>query len=148
LNGKLVKNPILTTKEWAMIGIRFANTQEFGNYAGAIRLTAPLTYNNISYYKSTNLQEVQTVIERPWFKVRVAETTELEWDYWKFPFLWENVLIIATTSYYGVDPSDIYKIYTGTNKIVIDDEIEIQFGDYSYTVAEDIAWRSQVYQAV
>jgi hypothetical protein len=148
LNGKLVKNPILTTKEWAMIGIRFANTQEFGNYAGAIRLTAPLTYNNISYYKSTNLQEVQTVIERPWFKVKLAETTELEWDYWKFPFLWENVLVIATTSYYGVDPSDIYKIYTGTNKIVIDDEIEIQFGDYSYTVAEDIAWRSQVYQAV
>jgi hypothetical protein len=148
LNGKLVKNPILTIKEWAMIGIRFANTQEFGNYAGALRLTAPITYNNISYYKSTNLQEVQTVIERPWFKVKVAETTELEWDYWKFPFLWENVLIIATTSYYGVDPSDIYKIYTGTNKIVIDDEIEIQFGDYSYTVAEDIAWRSQVYQAV
>ena len=148
LNGKLVKDPILTVKEWAMIGIRFASTQEFGSYSGALRLTAPLTYNNISYYKSTNLQEVQTVIERPWFKVKVAETTELEWDYWKFPFLWENVLVIATTSYYGVDPSDIYKIYTGTNKIIIDDEVETRFGDYSYSIAEDISWRSQVYQAV
>lgn len=148
LNGKLVKEPILTIKEWAMIGIRFANTQEFGSYAGALRLTAPLTYNNISYYKSTNLQEVQTVIERPWFKVKVAETEELEWDYWKFPFLWENVLVIATTSYYGVDPSDIYKIYTGTNKIIVDDEVETRFGNYSYSIAEDISWRSQVYQAV
>lgn len=148
LNGKIVKDPILTVKEWSMLGIRFANTQEFGNFAGAVRLTGPMTFNNISYYKSTNLQEVQVVVERPWFKVKNIAALTLDWDYWKFPFLWQGVLVISNTSYYGVDPSDIYKIYTGTNKIIIDDEIETIFGDYSYTVAEDISWRSQTYQAV
>ena len=153
LNGNIVKDPTITVKEWAMLGIRFANRQDFDNYAGALRLTGPLTFNNISYYKSTNLQEVQDVVRRPWFKVRNLESPTLgsltlDWDFWYPAFLWRGVLVISTTSYYGVDPSDIYNIYTGTNKIIIDDEVETVFGDYVYTVAEDIAWRSQVYQAV
>jgi hypothetical protein len=148
LNGKIVKDPVITVKEWAMLGIRFANTQDFSNYAGALRLTGPLTFNNISYYKSTNLQEVQSVVERPWFKVQTLGALTLDWGFWNPVYLWQGVLVISTTSYYGVDPSDIYKIYTGTNKIIIDDEVETVFGDYVYTVAEDIAWRSQVYQAV
>jgi hypothetical protein len=141
------------------LGIRFANTQEFSNFAGAIRLTGPLTFNTISYYKSTNLQEVQNKVERPWFKVRilnvisrdgsVSKQLTLDWSFWdQGDFLWGNVLIISETSYYGVDPSDIYKIYTGTNKIIIDDEIETVFGDYTYAVAEDVLWSSQVYQTV
>ena len=147
LNGKIVKDPVLTIKEWAMLGIRFANIQEFSNFAGALRLTAPLTYNNISYYKSTNLQEVQNEITRPWFKVKNLGSLTLDWGFWP-SYLWDGVLFIAKTSYYGVDPSDIYKIYTGTNKIIIDDEIESVFGDYQYSVKENIEWRSQVYQAV
>jgi len=130
-----------------MLGIRFANIQEFSNFAGALRLTAPLTYNNISYYKSTNLQEVQNEITRPWFKVKNLGSLTLDWGFWP-SYLWDGVLFIAKTSYYGVDPSDIYKIYTGTNKIIIDDEIESVFGDYQYSVKENIEWRSQVYQAV
>jgi len=147
LNGKIVKDPTLTVKEWAMLGIRFANTQEFSNFAGAIRLTAPLTYNNISYYKSTNLQEVQNKIERPWLKVKNLGPLTLDWGFWP-SYLWDGVLYVSKTSFYGVDPSDIYKIYTGTNKIIIDDEIESVFGDYQYSVKENIEWRSQVYQAV
>jgi hypothetical protein len=147
LNGKLVKDATLTVKEWSMLGIRFANTQEFSGYAGAIRLTAPLTYNNLSYYKSTNLQEVSDEVKRPWFKVKTLGPLTLNWVFWP-SYLWDGVLYISKTSYYGVDPSDIYKIYTGTNKIIIDDEIETVFGDYKYTLAENISWQSQVYQAV
>ncbi len=148
LNGNIVKDPVITVKEWAMLGVRFANTQEFSGYAGALRLTAPLTFNSVSYYKSTNLQEVLNTVERPWFKVKLLGPLELDWGFWNPSYLWDGVLYISKTSYYGVDPSDIYKIYTGTNKIIIDDEIETVFGDYSYTVAENVLWRSQVYQAV
>jgi hypothetical protein len=147
LNGKIVKDPVLTIKEWAMLGIRFANIQEFSNFAGAIRLTAPLTYNNISYYKSTNLQEVQNEVTRPWFKVKNLGPLTLDWGFWP-SYLWDGVLYVSKTSFYGVDPSDIYKIYTGTNKIIIDDEVESIFGNYQYSVKENIEWRSQVYQAV
>lgn len=149
LNGKIVREPTITVKEWAMLGIRFANTQDFSNFAGALRLTAPLTINNISYYKSTNLQEVQTVVERPWFKVEKAGPLTLDWNYWNaIPYLWQNVLVISTTSYYGVDPSDIYKIYTGTNKIIVDDSIETSVGDYSYKFYNNVSWQSQVVKPV
>jgi hypothetical protein len=149
LNGKLVKDATISTEEWSMLGIRFANTQDYTNYEGALRLNGPLTFNNISYYKSTNLQEVQTVVERPWFKVEKAGALTLDWNYWNaIPYLWQEVLVISTTSYYGVDPSDIYKVYTGTNKIIIDDSVETTFGDYSYKLYKDVSWKSSIYQAV
>jgi hypothetical protein len=149
LNGKIVKDPTITIKEWAMLGIRFANTQDFNGYAGAFRITGPLTVNNLSYYKSTNLQEVQNRIERIWFKVKQSGALTLDWNYWNaVPYLWNDVLVISETSYYGVDPSDIYKIYTGTNKIIVDDEIGTDFGDYAYTFYNNVSWQSQVAKAV
>jgi hypothetical protein len=149
LNGKIVKDPTITIKEWAMLGIRFANTQDFSNYTGAFRITGPLTVNNLSYYKSTNLQEVQNKVERIWFKVKKTGALTLDWNYWNaVPYLWNNVLVISETSYYGVDPSDIYKIYTGTNKIIVDDEIGTDFGDYAYTFYNNVSWQSQVAKAV
>jgi hypothetical protein len=145
LNGNLVREPHITIKEWSMLGIRFSNTQDFSGYAGALRLTGPLTINNISHYKSTNLQEVQNIVIRPWFKVAAIGPLALDWSYWNTgPSLWDEVLIISRSSYYGVDPSDIYKIYTGTNKIIIDDEIGSVFGDYLYKVYSEVSWRSNV----
>jgi hypothetical protein len=145
LNGNLVREPHITIKEWAMLGIRFSNTQDFQNYSGAIRITGPITVNNISHYKSTNLQEVQDTIIRPWFKVKSIGPQTLDWSYWNTgPSIWNEVLIISSSSYYGVDPSDIYKIYTGTNKIIIDDEISSVFGDYLYKVYKEVSWRSTV----
>lgn len=149
LNGRIVREPTITVKEWAMLGIRFANTQDFSNYAGALRLTAPVTINNVSYYKSTNLQEVQNVVERPWFKVQKQGALTLDWNYWNaIPYLWQDVLVISNTSYYGVDPSDIYKIYTGTNKVIVDDGVSTQFGDYEYSFYNNVSWQSQVSKAV
>jgi hypothetical protein len=149
LNGKLVKDPTITVQEWAMLGIRFANTQDFNSYEGALRLNGPMTFNNISHYKSTNLQEVQTVVERPWFKVEKAGSLTLDWNYWNaIPYLWQEVLVISNTSYYGVDPSDIYKVYTGTNKIIVDDSVETKFGDYAYKFYNNVTWKTNTYQAV
>jgi hypothetical protein len=149
LNGRIVREPHITIKEWAMLGIRFANIQNFDSYTGAFRVTGPLTVNNISHYKSTNLQEVQNVVQRPWFKVAAIGPLALDWSYWNTgPFIWNEVLIISLSSYYGVDPSDIYKIYTGTNKIIIDDEISSVLGDYSYKVYKDISWRSSISKPV
>lgn len=152
INGRIVKDPYITVKEWAMLGIGFANIQEFSNYSGAFRVTGPLTTNNISYYKSTNLQEVQTKVIRPWFKVKRAGALILDWNYWNvIPYLWggdNSVLVISSTSYYGVDPSDVYKAYTGTNKIIVDDEEVFSFGDYVYSAYEDITWMPSIQKPV
>jgi hypothetical protein len=140
-NGKLVKEPVLTLQEWGFLGINFADSLNFSFFEGALRLTGPLLFNSISYYQSTNLQEVQNVSERPWFRVKVLGSYGLDWEFWNTgPFNWNKVLILSETSYYGVNASDVYKSYTGTNKIIVDDERPVVLGEYSYTVFKDINW--------
>lgn len=148
-NGKVVKEPIITLQEWGFLGINFADSLNFSFFEGALRLTGPLLFNSISYYQSTNLQEVQKISERPWFRVKVLGAEPLNWRFWDIPsFNWNKVLVLSETSYYGVNPSDVYKSYTGTNKIVVDDDRPVSFGEYSYTVFTDVNWNQFVQDPV
>lgn len=140
-NGKIVKEPTLTLQEWGFLGINFADSLDFSYFEGAIRLTGPLLFNSISYYQSTNLQEVQNISERPWFRVKVLSGSSLDWDFWHTgPFNWNKVLVLTETSYYGVNPSEVYKSYTGTNKIIVGDNVPISVGNYAYSLYNDIFW--------
>lgn len=148
-NGKLVKEPVITVKEWGFLGISFPNLLDFTSRVGAINLNGPITFNTISYYQSTNLQEVQKVEIRPWFAVKYAAPLTLEWDYWHTSsYIWDGVLILASTSYYGVDPSTIYKSYTGTNKIVIDTDKVFTINGYEYNVYKGVTSQQTTHSAV
>jgi hypothetical protein len=148
-NGKIVKEPIVTLQEWGFLGMNFTDSLDFSFFEGAIRLTGPLLFNSISYYQSTNLQEVQNISERPWFRVKVLNNEVLDWEFWDSgPFNWNKVLVLSETSYYGVNPSEVYKSYTGTNKIIVDDEISLNVGDYAYSLYNDISWNKFVVDPV
>ena len=148
-NGKLVKEPVITVKEWGFLGIAFPTLLDFNSRVGSINLNGPITFNTISYYQSTNLQEVQKVDVRPWFAVKYAIPLTLEWDYWKTsPSVWDGVLILSSTSYYGVDPSTIYKSYTGTNKIIVDTDKAFTVNGYEYTVYKGITSKQITADAV
>lgn len=148
LNGKLVKNPVLTIKEWSVIGLSFANIIDFTNYIGEIKITGPVLINNISYYQSTTLQEVKTVINRQWFQVLNDGSSIQDWEYWVDAGNWDNVLVLSTTSFYGVNPQNVYDAFAGTNKIIIDDERPLLFGQYDYSFNTDVVWQSRVSNAV
>ena len=138
-NGKVVKEAVVSVKEWGFLGISFPNLLDFNSRVGSINLNGPITFNTISYYQSTNLQEVQKVDIRPWFGVKYSLPLTLEWDDWKTSsFVWRGVLVLSSTSYYGVDPSTIYKSYTGTNKIIIDTDKVFTVNGYEYTVYKGI----------
>jgi hypothetical protein len=57
---------------------------------------------------------------------------------------WENVLVLSTTSFYGVNPQNVYDAFAGTNKIIIDDERPLLFGKYEYLFNTDVVWQSRV----
>ena len=141
LNGKVVKDPVLTVKEWAFLGISFSRILNFDSTAGAIRITGPLTFNVISYYQSTTLQEIQQTSFRKWFRVKYAGAETLDWDYWTPAYRWGGMLVLATKSFYGVDPDIIYKSYTGTNKIIIDTDKKVTLKGYEYNFYKGIAWQ-------
>lgn len=148
-NGNIVKEPVLTIKEWGFLGISFPTILDFSNMVGSININGPVMFNTISYYQSTNLQEVQNLVYRPWFSVKNLPPLTLEWDYWKStPFIWNGVLIRSSTSYYGVDPSTVYKSYTGTNKIVVDTDNVIRMQNYDYSVYKGVEWQGETFSAV
>jgi hypothetical protein len=123
----------LSKNSWAFLGINFQNDQDFGLYTGALRITGPILTNVISIYKSTNLQQIQKAVYRPWSRVLQSLTEgTLKWQYWDGEYTWNGVLVIASLDYYGIDPSTIYKTYTGTNKIIVDDTRRIKINTYEY----------------
>jgi hypothetical protein len=149
LNGNLVKEPTITIKEWAFLGVSFANSLlDLNLYVGAIRLTGPALFNNISYYESTSLQGTLESIKRIWFQVKQEDLTDLEWQFWYDVGIWDEVLVLSSSAFSGTNPADIYKSYTGTNKIVIDDDRPFRLNSYQYKIYSDVSWQSKVASAV
>lgn len=147
INGKLVRDPAIFVGEWNILGISFSNRLIFDNFVGAFRILGPAVFNNISYYLASGALEFLRGGLRPWFRVKFFAGAVLNWDFWK-PFSWGNVLVTLTSSFFGADPEDIYKVYTGTNKIETGDDREFKFGDYQYTAYKDVAWVLQTSKPV
>jgi hypothetical protein len=57
-------------------------------------------------------------------------------------------LVFSSSTYFGVNPADIYKTYTGTNKIIIDDDTPLKINNYEYTNYQNIGWQNRVVSAV
>lgn len=134
INGNIVKDPVLTIKQWAAIGIGFANYLDCSLIGGALRITGPLMINNISYYNSSRLQQVQRISARPWFSVRESGRIKFDWVDWKGIFRWFEVLVLSSKNFYGVDPSDIYAAYVGSSKITVDDKSILRLFRSKYRV--------------
>jgi hypothetical protein len=148
INGNVVREPVISVNEWFFLGISFSKLLNFSNYLGSIKITGPLLFNTLSYYQSTRLQEVQKKFNRPWFKLTGSTNVDLQWTYWYGLFNWNEVLVLATTNLYGVDPSDIYKTHMGTNKIIVDDDQKIQFKSYEYSLYSEVLWNKTTEDAL
>jgi hypothetical protein len=145
LNGYLVKDAILTAREWAVLGTSFATALGFDSFLGNINITGPLVFNNIAFYQNNNLQQVQSNILRPWIKV---QTDGPNWQYWANSYTWQEVLIVATTDLYGVNPADVYETYIGTNKIIFDDDEGMILDAQNVKIYNDTIWTIRVGSAV
>ncbi len=147
-NGRLVRDPVITVKEWGFFGLGFSNSLDFARVQGAINLHAPLTFNTISYYLANDLQETQKITTRPWVRVKGVFPDEFNWEFWDINYIWRGVLILATAEYYGIAPDTVYKNYTGTNKIIVDSGKTITLNGYEYNVYKDIVWQQTTNNAV
>jgi hypothetical protein len=143
-NGALVREPVITKKEWGVLGIAFSTALNFDGYLGGINLTGPMLFNNVAYYQANNLQQVQSALTRPWLQVKTDGVTNFDWQYWLNNFTWEGVLVISASDLYGVSPQDVYKTYTGTNKIIIDDDEGMIFDAEKLKIYADTTWQTTV----
>jgi hypothetical protein len=140
-NGVSVQNPIITIKEWGSLGLQFSSALNFDLYIGAINLNGPILFNNISFYQANNLQTIQSIVTRPWLKVKTSEGVPSNWTYWRENFNWQEALVVSSSELYGVNPTDVYKNYLGTNKIIIDDNEGMTFDSNQIKIYKDTEWQ-------
>lgn len=143
-NGILVKEPRVTKNEWGSLSIAFPESLNFDSYLGNINLTGLMLFNNISYYQSNNIQLIQKSITRPWTRVKNDGVVDLDWQYWLDNYNWKGLLVLSTIDLYGSSPTEIYKTYIGTNKIVIDDTQGMSFDSSNIKVYSNTSWQTQV----
>lgn len=147
LNGKLVQNPVISLKDWSVLGISCAEPILFNSYVGAIRLTGPLVFNNISYYEKTDVQQIIQQVGRPWSEVLQPVTSPVDWTYWD-ESTWREVLNLRSVTEFDVDPASIYRAYTGTNKVIAEDDKVLSFLTYEYLAYKDVSWQTQTIKPV
>lgn len=143
IDGKVVKRPILNLNTWFTLGLSFTNAISFENVTGALRFTSPILFNNVSYYQTTQLGEIQRFAYRKWSAVRSGLDESINWDEWD-SVSWQEVLFLAEASPDIADLSNIYGVYTGTNSFIFDSSSDLVINNYSSSVYKDLSWNSSV----
>lgn len=146
INGTLVRDAVISQAEWVFLGIQFGTKIEFGGtnpQTGAFRITGPITMNNISHYQYNSDQEEAVLKTRPWVNVLNTSGGTAIWNEY-IPSTWGQVLYLLGTTTSNIDPGQIYKIYTGTNKFIIDSDEVFRFNSYGYRFYKDVTWQSAV----
>jgi hypothetical protein len=141
INGNFVREPVISRKEWTVIGMSFENNISFDGMFGSMNIIGPYVFNNISYYQATNLQLAQSRILRSWSKVKTVSSIDKDWQDW-VTYTWNQILVLGTSNLYGTNPADIYKTYIGTNKIIIDDNEGMSFNPDTIKMYQDATWQS------
>lgn len=118
LNGERTFSPTITTKEWNMLGIAFVNPLDMNRRPGTFKVVGPVMFNNLSYYALNRLQEAQRIQNIP--------------DY----------TVFSEEDYLGVDMRRLYRVYTGTNKIIIGDDLTLSGAEYRYSIYQDLSVQS------
>lgn len=154
IDGKVVKRPILNLNVWSIIGMSFDSPQDFSSFTGALRFTSPILFNNVSYYQTTQLDDVQRFAFRKWSAVRSGIDNPLDWGYWagkdQTPegevytvsdgFTWQEVLFLTESEPTVPDASEVYNQYVGTNSYIFDTESSLRLFGYQASAYKDITW--------
>lgn len=151
-NGIEVLQPYISKYEWNAIAVAFAEPMDFSGYAGSINLRYGSTFDNISFFKSTGLNEFSVIIPRIWEDVLYGDEESdplniVDWEYWydengvlSVPEKWKDVYVLEETTEFSTTPAEIYSAYCGTNIVVIDDDTGMSIVDDDFTMFADQTW--------
>jgi hypothetical protein len=165
MDGKVVKRLIVKSGAWSVWGLSFAEALDFGGEPGAIRISSPIMFDNISHYQVTAEDEIKQNSFRKWSAVAADNTGTIDWDYWAntesiIPdpnnpgdflkeFSWFSVLFFGEERTFStLDASDIYKKFAGTSRFIVGSDKVLQIENYRYTTYKDLNWSRIVLDAV
>jgi len=133
LNGKIVASPVIELGEWNVLGMSFLNSIDLSESVGKIKITSNILLNNISTFGLDLENNAQKVSILTWDILNDSNWDEL--GTWRY----KNI-----SDYYKVYDNgikEIYRAYTGTNKISVDTSSNtrnLEFNGYKYIGYMDI----------
>lgn len=144
-NGIRVKNPIIEINEWNSIGMLFEDPLVFDNYIGYINIFRGATFNNVSHYNYAGLNETTALVARTWGQVLSDEWPSQEtnnvWEDWLYKDEsqtefdnWLSLYVVDSLQKVALTPEEIYKSFTGTNSIIVDDNTSLNIDANSLNI--------------
>ena len=144
-NGIRVKNPIIEINEWNSIGMLFEDPLVFDNYIGYINIFRGATFNNVSHYNYAGLNETTALVARTWGQVLNDEWPSQEtnnvWEDWLYKDEsqtefdnWLSLYVVDSLQKVALTPEEIYKSFTGTNSIIVDDNTSLNIDANSLNI--------------
>jgi hypothetical protein len=230
INGRKMVKPYIVKEEWFVVSVEFPNLLDFSGRSGFFNLNGPLTYNNISYNLSTNLEKNESIEARLWDelitvrkanvlsavsedgettyttgkrfnvgqKVTISGASPSEYNTpvgvpatitsvsygpttstftidkdisvvflaggiaeasaWSYvqtdlevinntdvntpPYTWKQVRVFSESRSFNINPETIYSKYTGSDRIIIDDETNgLLVQPEQFTLYNQVVWR-------
>lgn len=133
LNGKIVAEPVLELDEWNFLGLSFLNPIDISESVGKIKITSNILVDNISFYGLDTENNSQKITILSWSTVDNAA--------WNALTTWQYTTLSDYYKIYDNGMKEIFKTYTGTNKILADTSSNtknIEFNGYKYIGYMDI----------
>jgi len=151
-NGIPVENPYILRNEWNSISFSFRTPLDFSGKSGSLSILYGARFNNISFFKSTGLNEFGVIIPRIWSDIlygdqEIDPLNIVDWKEWydengslAIPNEWKDVYTLEEATEFSITPSDIYSAYCGTNIVVSDDNMGMSLEEDYFTVFADQSW--------
>ena len=159
-NGIETINPYIESVQWNVISASFNTPIDFSNSSGSMELLSGASFDNISFFKSTGLNEFNITIPRIWSNVLYNDLEQnplniVDWHQWYdengvlvIPNEWKDIYVLDETTQFSITPSNIYKAYVGTNTVVIDDNTGVSIEEDDFTMFADQGWLKIVQKPV
>jgi hypothetical protein len=156
-NGIKVVNPYIEKYDWNAIAFSFDDPIDFDEFSGSLNLLFGCTYSNISFFKSSGLNEFGVTIPRSWDAVLYGDQSSIpenivDWEHWydengvlSIPNEWKNVYVLGESRQFSTTPKEIYETYMGTNIIVIDDSTGMSVVNDQFSVFSSTVWSEPPY---
>ena len=151
-NGIKVENPYIEKYEWNAIAFSFDEPLDMNNFSGSLNLLFGCTYSNISFFKSTGLNEFGVTIPRTWEDIlyggqEPVSGNEVDWQSWydengvlDIPNEWKDIYVLEESRQYSITPKEIYETYMGTNIITVDDGSGVSIVNDQFSAFSSIVW--------
>ena len=133
LNGKIVAEPVIELDEWNFLGLSFLNPIDISESVGKIKITSNILVDNISFYGLDTENNSQ--------KITILSWSTVDNGLWNALTTWKYTTLSDYYKIYDNGMKEIFKTYTGTNKILVDTSSNtknIEFNGYKYIGYMDI----------